>query len=132
MTTYEVKYKCYMHWTSPVVPLIRIKYRKLGRIFWTETDPEFVDYFAGSIWKSEYYSECEPNLSNYDRLRIFSRILDEKYNGDMERYVKAMTEFDISNRLIERNEEDEARDIAISLVTNGWKKTILKTGISSK
>lgn len=124
---YELKYKC--GFSDYYVPHITYKYRKAGKFLWEAKDTTEIDHFAYSKWKNEYYEFNYKDMSRYSRMCTMRNILDEKYNGSLENYVKAMVEFEIMVNLIKADMDKETFDICLSLVTDGWEKTTIKLDI---
>ena len=138
---YQLRYKCDFKYDS-YLPHITYKYRKIGKFFWEKKCTIPIDDFAYFKWKNEYYEfdrHCHgrsdsavtqrQNLDGmlaYSRMCIMRNILDEKYDGNLESYVKSMVEFDIMADMIREDINKEAFDICLSFVTDGWKTTTVE------
>lgn len=131
MATYEVQYKCYLCKLYPNLPFVRYKYRRSGSVFWEKQRRTYIDQFAFEHWKNEYYNDNINEIATYDRVRIMRDILDKEYNGDLRNYMKAMVEFEITNDLIDK-EDDNTREISLSFVTDGWQRISIKLKEISK
>ena len=131
MTTYEIQYKCYLAGElasillgfHPGTPVLRYRYRKLERGTWERQEWIPLDLFATRLWASKYYDGDPDSISAADRIRIMRDILDEEYGGNLGNYIRAMVEFEIISDLIDKEEDREVLDIALSFVTNGWRRT---------
>ena len=122
---YQLRYKCDFKYDS-YLPHITYKYRKIGKFFWEKKCTIPIDDFAYFKWKNEYYEFDRHGMLAYSRMCIMRNILDEKYDGNLESYVKSMVEFDIMADMIKEDMNKETFDICLSFVTDGWKTTTVR------
>lgn len=121
--TYELKYKCDFKGTPGFdMPYITYKYRPAGKLFWIEKCTEYIDRFAYLKW-DRFYDRYYEDMPLYTRAYILRTILNEKYNGNLESYVKDIVEFWVMDRLIEIEKDTDTLDICMSFVTKGWRST---------
>ncbi len=130
MTTYEVMYKCCLpDCYHSVVPEIRYKRRKSGKLLWKKKRVD-IDCFAMRHWKEYYDDSLKLVVANsmpvYERVYIMRNILNNEYDGSLKNYVKAMVEYEIMSELIEQSEDYETTEICLSFVTNGWQHTTVR------
>ena len=117
---YTVKYKCYSFETScGDLIALHIKYRQHGKLRWTVIHTELWS-FAMRIWSHEY--NVIPMMSGiYENLCLFQQIIDERYDGSMDRYVEEIVKYDILQNRAENADRKAAEDIFLRFATNGWK-----------
>ena len=126
MITYEIQYKCYLSNKHPNLPLLRYKYRESGKVLWERKETVEIDKFASLYWGREYYEGSLRNMTTYNRVCTIREILNREYGGNLKNYVRAMAEFEIVNDMIDRDEENEAYEISLSFITDGWEETTVK------
>lgn len=131
---YQVKYKCRLESdiSGNFIPAIIYKYKREDKKHWKKKEERPIDHFAYFKWDKEYYGSRAGGtnsylyMSAYDRMKIIRSIIDDKYSGSLEEYVKAMVKFDIEVSQVRDIMEYEALDIALSFTTGGWKGTTVQ------
>ena len=133
--SFEIQYKCYMGFhsnfgePSTQFPMLKIRYRKSGCKLWEKLDKMEVDTFAFSFYHREYYTEFREYLgdeSDYTRLTTFQKVLSDRFDGSLERYVKIIVEAEVVMKLANIDEQNDSESIAQSLLTNGWNSTTIE------
>lgn len=131
---YKVKYKCRLELdiSGNFVPVITYKYKREDKKRWKKKEERPIDHFAYFEFDREYYGSHAGGTNSYlyidvyNRMKIMRRIIDDKYSGSLEEYVKAMVKFDIEANQVRDIMECEALDIALSFTTGGWKGTTVQ------
>ena len=117
---YDVQYNSYLSSIYPNLPVVNYRYKKSGKALWERKETVVIDDFASRYWKNEYYNEF---VAYERRIYIIKEVIDKEYNGSLESYIRAMVRFEIMSDLINKGYDPDAQEIAISLVTDGWKST---------
>ena len=130
---YQVKYKCHLELdiSGNFVPVITYKYKREDKRRWKKKKERPIDHFAYFEFDKEYYGSRAGGIDSYlymdvyDRMKIMRRIIDDRYSGSFEEYVKDMVKFDIESNQVLNTMEYEAFNIALSFTTDGWKGTTI-------
>lgn len=126
---YEVKYRCFPKkqrgdlFDEPTIfPFISMKYRKKGEVFWSATNPVYIDFYTCERFRNTYYKDYHGTLqSDYERLSLFKTILDNEFDGSIDKYALTIVREMICMEIAEEEENLDARELALQFTTDGWK-----------
>lgn len=125
--TYQIKYKIYL--SSPwEMPYLKIKYRQPGKRMWKLLTVESLHTYGFThnlgAWEYEDFREeyFEDNAMN---LQALVDLLETDFDNDMSKYVKAAAMAAIRNMNQTDKIELSAKEIGLSLLTNGWQYQVV-------
>lgn len=130
--TYHGGYLC---GESNLFPMLDIRYREKGSRKWIRLGSAEIDLYTYRRFKNTYYKDFEKRMTtimtleskfDYERLTLFTDILETEFDGDMNSFVNSIVREEIAMADAETEERRDVDRITISLVTNGWKEINLE------
>ena len=121
---YETKYKCKVKFVSALSNkvILHIKYRQNGKLLWKRISKELCAFAKQKWWRSYYNHRIEADtLTTYEELIFFQRVIDERYEGSLEKYVEDIVRYDVLNRRAEQEDDDTISAILSRFETRGWR-----------
>lgn len=125
---YEIQYKCQYVSGLDSFPILKIRYRKHGIRIWNRLEKS-LDVFAKHMGLyGEVSSGYLEFLDTWERAFLFADILSDKFNGNIEEYVKKIVMNEVETEIY--NNEIEVRTDALisSWTTSGWNSMELNVG----
>lgn len=113
-------------------PILVIRYRKAGVRKWTKMGNAEIDLYAFRRFRhTSYYDGFDAGTdiislsqkSDYERLELFVKILADRYDGSIKKFVESIVIAELVLKNAEDDDRKEAKEFTMSMVTHGWETT---------